>query len=110
MSGEEEDREDTMQTEETDKEVENDATVEKSTMEDESDSDVEGASSWPDDKTAKLIELWKERGALYDPNHKHYRNRPKKQKAMNQICTALNVTRMYLNKEKSRSNNNIFTH
>ena len=68
---------------------------EASNMEIEEDSSDESGSNWPDDKTARLIEMWKERGALYDITHRHYRNKLKKAKALNQICQELDMSRMY---------------
>ena len=69
---------------------------EASNMETDEDSNDESGSNWPDNTTMKLIEMWRERDVLYDTSHKHYRNKMKKEKALNQISTELNMTRMYL--------------
>ena len=66
------------------------------------DSDDESASNWPDEVTAKLIELWKARRFMYDQKHKHYRNRVKKAKAIDEMSKELNVTRTYFSPRKTK--------
>ena len=47
------------------------------------------ASSWPDDITATLIELWSQRPLLYNVQDKDYLNKNKRHKAREEVVTAI---------------------
>ena len=66
---------------------------------DEEDPDDDDLSSWPNAKTAILIEMYKARPYMYDILHKHYRNRGKKNAAINKMAAKVNMTREYFNWE-----------
>ena len=46
-------------------------------------------SSWPDEETSKLIELFRSREYLYNTAHKYYHRRDKKNAAYSAIAKAL---------------------
>ena len=60
---------------------------------DEDDFDEDDLSSWPNEKTAELIQRWKAKPFLYDLTHKLYSNKPKKDAAIARIADKMNVTR-----------------
>jgi hypothetical protein len=57
----------------------------------------EDESSWPDAKTAHLIDLWKSKPWLYETTHKWYSTREKKLGAMTLIAKELKMTGRLLN-------------
>ena len=79
--------------EEQDETFQPDPDVANSDNTDDDDPDDDDLSTWPNAKTAQLIEMYRARPYLYDLNHKHYRNRAKKNAAINKFAMKLNMTR-----------------
>jgi hypothetical protein len=52
----------------------------------------EDECGWPDEQTAHLIELWKERSYMYDVSHNLYYKKTKKEGGYEEIAKALNCS------------------
>ena len=57
--------------------------------------DIVVSYGWPNAETGRLIELWREKPILYDVAHKHYTNKPRKDRVMTAIGAELNDTCMF---------------
>ena len=67
----------------------NDQSDNEANEKDDNDDGGNVFSSWPDEETAKLIELFRSREYLYNTSHKYYHRRDKKDAAYSAIAKAL---------------------
>ena len=58
----------------------------------ESDDDLDKLSNWPDEDTARLIEIWKAHEYMYNLRHKWYHRRDKKDAVIQLMAEELKIS------------------